>query len=484
MYEFHQHYVDGAWCDPLGRERRDVINPATEEPAGSIIFGNGDDVDRAVAAAKRAFDSYSHSSVDQRIAFLEAIVAAYQSREDELAEAVTAEMGAPLEAISRPMQVPAGLGHFAQMLDVAKNFAFDETLGNSRIVREPVGVCALITPWNWPINQIACKVAPALMAGCTVVLKPSEVAPLSAHLLAEVIDAAGLPPGVFNMIDGDGQGVGAALTAHRDVDMVSFTGSTRAGKAISRVAADTVKRVALELGGKSPNIILDDADFATAVAGGVSHMMNNAGQSCNAPSRMLVPAARMSEAETIAKQVCEGIAVGDPLDAANTMGPSTNGRQYEKVQSLIQSGIDSGAALVCGGTGRPDGVERGFFSKPTVFSGVDNAMQIAREEIFGPVLCILPYENEEQAIEIANDTDYGLASYVSSTDIDRARRVGSRLRAGNVHINGAHGGTMLPFGGYKQSGIGREWGAYGLDEFLEVKSVHGYDGEIDNKRFE
>ena len=475
MYEFHKHYVNGQWVEPFGSGRVEVQNPATEASSGSIVLGNEQDVDRAVAAAVEAFPAFSRATLAERKELLAAIVAAYDRRIDDIAQAVTAEMGAPLEAISRPMQAPVGLAHFAKMLEVMESFEFEQGMGDSRIVREPVGVCALITPWNWPVNQIACKVAPALAAGCTMVLKPSEIAPLSAHIVTEILHEAGVPAGVYNMIDGDGPGVGSALTSHHSIDMVSFTGSTRAGRAISHAAADTVKRVALELGGKSPNIILDDCDFTDAVAGGVRHMMNNAGQSCNAPSRMLVPADRLDEAAGIASEVCDDFVVGDPLDASTTMGPSTNPQQYEKVQALIQAGIDEGATLACGGVGRPDGVDKGFFNRPTVFSGVNNSMRIAREEIFGPVLCILPYTSEAEAIEIANDTDYGLASYVSSGDMDRARKVARQLRTGNVHINGAHGGHSMPFGGYKQSGIGREWGAFGLEEFLEIKSVHGFE---------
>jgi acyl-CoA reductase-like NAD-dependent aldehyde dehydrogenase len=473
MRDYRKFYIDGQWVDPVTPAECEVINPATEEPAGVISMGSAADVDAAVAAARRAFDSWSQSTKEERIALLEKICSVYQTRMEDMAKAITEEMGAPLEAVSKPLQSAAPLWHFSTALEVLKNYAFEETQGSTTIVHEPAGVCALITPWNWPANQVACKVAPALAAGCTMVLKPSEVAPFDAHVLAEVLDEAGVPPGVFNLVDGDGPGVGAPLTAHPDVDLVSFTGSTRAGQQISRAAADTIKRVALELGGKSANIILDDADFEAAITDAVQTMMRNSGQSCNAPSRLLVPAGRLEEVEAIARRVGESITVGDPMDPATQMGPVASGPHFAKVQGLIETGISEGAKVVCGGPGRPEGLDRGYFTRPTIFSGVNNQMVIAREEIFGPVLCIIPYQDEEDAIRIANDTPYGLSGYVTAGDIEEARKVARRLRTGNVHVNGAGPDPAAPFGGYKQSGVGREWGKHGFEEFLEVKAVMG-----------
>jgi aldehyde dehydrogenase (NAD+) len=385
-------------------------------------------------------------------------------------------MGAPFW-LSKAAQAATGLAHFAQAIEVLKTYPFEEARGRTMIVREPVGVCGLITPWNWPINQIACKVAPALAAGCTIVLKPTEVAPMNAILFTEILHQAGVPPGVFNLVNGDGPTVGAAIASHPGIDMVSFTGSTRAGVQVAINAAPTVKRVTQELGGKSANIILDDADFQTAVAGGVTGCFTNSGQSCNAPTRMLVPASRQAEAIAIAKAAAERMMVGDPFQEGVKLGPVVSEVQFNKIQGLIQRGIDEGAQLVTGGVGRPDGLGTGFYVKPTVFAGVNNSMTIAREEIFGPVLAILPYESEEDAIAIANDTPYGLSGYVSSGDLEHARRVASRLRTGNVHLNGAPGAFDAPFGGYKQSGNGREWGVNGFEEFLETKAVLGYQGK-------
>ena len=477
MRDYRKFYIDGQWVDPVTPAEREVINPATEEPAGFISMGSAADVDAAVGAARRAFDSWSRTTREERIALLEKIVGIYQTRMEDMATAITEEMGAPLEAVSKPMQAALPMWHFGTVLEVLKDYPFEETQGSTTIVHEPAGVCALITPWNWPANQVACKVAPALAAGCTMVLKPSEVAPFDAHVLAEVLDEAGVPPGVFNLVDGDGAGVGAPLTAHPEVDLVSFTGSTRAGKQISVAAADTIKRVALELGGKSANIILEDADFEAAISGAVQTMMLNTGQSCNAPSRLLVPADRLKEAETIARRVAESIKVGDPLDSSTQMGPLANGAHFAKVQGMIETGIGEGAKLVCGGPGRPEGLKQGYYTQPTIFSEVNNQMTIAREEIFGPVLCILPYNDEEEAIQIANDTPYGLSGYVTAGDIARARQVARRLRTGNVHVNGAGPDPAAPFGGYKQSGVGREWGRHGFEEFLEVKAVLGDNPE-------
>ncbi|MBI3226887.1 MAG: aldehyde dehydrogenase family protein [Mycolicibacterium cosmeticum] len=471
MREYLKFYIDGQWVDPVRPGTLDVDNPRTEEVSGRISNGSADDVDLAVGAARRAFASWSQSTKEDRLAVLGAILAEYQNRAGDLADAVSEEMGAPPGLAAGP-QVNLGLGHLATAIDVLTKFEFDEQRGSTLLIKEPVGVCGLITPWNWPLNQIAVKVYPALATGCTMVLKPSEVAPYSAQIFAEIIAAAGVPAGVFNMVFGDGQGVGAAISGHPDIDMVSFTGSTRAGIEIARNAAPTVKRVSQELGGKSPNIVLDDADFAKSVAAGISVMMVNSGQSCNAPSRMLVPNSRMDEAIAVAEQVGSGVAVGD-LENKKAIGPVASKAQYDKIQGLIQNGIDGGATLVVGGTGRPDGLEAGYFVKPTVFANVTNDMVIAREEIFGPVLCILGYDDLDQAVEIANDTDYGLAGYVSAADIDAARAVARRIRAGSVAINHAFDITA-PFGGYKRSGNGREWGDSGFDEYLEVKAALGY----------
>ncbi len=473
MVDHARFYIDGEWVTPNGSQKLDVINPATEEPCGSIVLGTAEDVDRAVAAAKAAFPSWSQTTREQRIAVLEKIIEIYQKRLPEMASAISEEMGAPAR-LAQGAQAPAGLGHFMTALAVLKEFEFDEPMGTTLVTREPVGVCALITPWNWPMNQATCKIAPALATGCTMVMKPSEVSPLSAMLLAEILHEAGVPKGVFNLVNGDGPTVGAAMSAHPDVDMVSFTGSTRAGREVTRNAAETIKRVSLELGGKSANIILDDADFAKSVGGGVMACMNNSGQSCNAPTRMLVPAAKMDEAAEIAKAAAARVKVGDPNGEDTVIGPVVSEAQWNKIQELIGKGIEEGANLVTGGPGRPDGLNRGYFVRPTVFSNVTNDMTIAQEEIFGPVLSILGYQDEDDAVSIANDTRYGLSGYVSSGDIDRAQRVARRLRTGMVHINGAPPDNKAPFGGYKESGNGREWGRYGFDEFLEAKSIFGY----------
>jgi aldehyde dehydrogenase (NAD+)/3-succinoylsemialdehyde-pyridine dehydrogenase len=474
MREYRRFYIDGAWIAPAAARSFEVVNPATEGVVAAISLGDRIDVDRAVTAARRAFDGWSRTSREERIALLGRIGEGFKQRLDDLAQAITEEMGAPLAAVSRPMQAPSAIGHFKVARDVLAAFEFEHAQGATRIVREPIGVVGMITPWNWPANQIACKVAPALAAGCTMVLKPSEMAPLSALVITEILHEAGVPKGVFNLVNGDGPTVGASIASHAGIDMVSFTGSTRAGVLVDKAAADTVKKVALELGGKSPNILLDDADFRKAVGHGVASMMLNTGQSCNAPSRMLVPSLRIKEVEELALAVLEKVKVGDPLDPASTMGPQASGAQWRRVQGMIDAGVKEGARLVAGGPGRPEGLRRGFYTRPTIFSGVTNNMAVAREEIFGPVLCILPYTDEEEAIRIANDTPYGLSSYVSSGDIEHARAVARRIRAGNVHINGQGLDTTAPFGGYKQSGLGREWGAFGLEEFLEVKAVMGY----------
>jgi len=473
MYEFKRFYIDGAWVSPPGRRELAVINPATEQQIGKIILGTADDVDVAVKAARTAFETYSQTSREERVALLERIIKVYQARMKDVALAISDEMGAPMK-FALHAQAGSGLGHFMSTLAALKEFEFEETLGTTQVRREPVGVCGLITPWNWPLNQIGCKVAPALAAGCTMVLKPSEVAPLSAHIFAEILHEAGVPKGVFNMIDGDGPTVGEALSRHPEIDMMSFTGSTRAGVQVAKAAADTVKRVSQELGGKSANIILDDADLNAAVKSGVLSMMSNTGQSCNAPSRMLVPKKLYEEAVTIAKTVAAKPVVGDPKKDGVTMGPVANKNQFEKIQRLLQTGIDEGATVVIGGPGRPEGIEQGYFIKPTIFANVNNNMTIAREEIFGPVLVMIPYETEEEAVRIANDTVYGLSGYVYAGDIERARKIARRLRTGMVHLNGAATDINAPFGGYKQSGNGREWGKEGLKEFLEVKAVMGY----------
>jgi aldehyde dehydrogenase (NAD+) len=473
MYDFTKFYIDGAWVQPAGRREHSVINPATEQPIGKILLGTAEDVDAAVKAARRAFASFSETSRDERIALLERIIKVMQGQLPRLARAISDEMGAPMK-LALNAQAGSGIGHFAATLAVLKDFEFEEMIGSTQIRREPVGVCGLITPWNWPINQIACKVAPALAAGCTIVLKPSEIAPLSAHVFAEILEEAGVPKGVFNLIDGDGEGVGAAISRHPDIDMVSFTGSTRAGVQVAKAAADTVKRVSQELGGKSANIILDDADLNAAVKSGVLSMMSNTGQSCNAPSRMLIPQHLYNEAVKIAQVVAQKPVVGDPQAEGVTMGPVANRTQFEKIQQLLEDGIKEGAQVVIGGPGRPTGIDKGYFIKPTVFANVSNSMKIAREEIFGPVLVMIPYTTEDEAVSIANDTPYGLSGYVYSGSIDRARKIAKRLRTGMVHLNGAATDVNAPFGGYKQSGNGREWGREGLKEFLEVKAVMGY----------
>ncbi|MGB3354239.1 MAG: aldehyde dehydrogenase family protein [Mycobacterium sp.] len=471
MREYLKFYIDGQWIDPVEPRTLDVDNPTTEQVSGQIAIGSAADVDKAVEAARKAFGSWSQTSREERLEVLGRIMAEYQKRAADLADAVSEEMGAPASLAAGP-QVNMGLGHLATAMDVLKNFQFEEQLGSTLVVKEPIGVCGLITPWNWPINQIACKVFPALATGCTMVLKPSEVAPYSAQIFTEIMDAAGVPAGVYNLVYGDGPGVGAALSSHPDIDMVSFTGSTRAGVDVAKNAAATVKRVTQELGGKSPNIVLDDGDFAKSVAAGTSVMMMNSGQSCNAPSRMLVPNARMDEAIEIARETAGAVKVGDP-DDKTAIGPVASKVQFDKIQGLIQKGIDEGATVAVGGGGRPDGLDAGYYIRPTVFANVTNNMTIAREEIFGPVLCILGYDDLDEALEIANDTEYGLAGYVSGADLDQARSVARRIRAGSVAIN--HGFDLnAPFGGYKRSGNGREWGNFGFDEYLETKAALGY----------
>jgi len=475
-YEYRKLYIDGRWVDPVDPKEFTVINPATEAPAGVISMGSAKDVDRAVAAARRAFESFAQTSREERRALLEKMLEVYKKRYQDIADAIRIEMGAPA-SLAKGSQARIGIGHISAMIELLKTFEFDERRGASRLTLEPVGVCALITPWNWPMNQVAAKVVPALAAGCTMVLKPSEFSPFSAAIWTEVLHEAGVPAGVFNLINGTGPEVGAALAAHPDVDMVSFTGSTRAGTEVARIAAETVKRVHQELGGKSPSVVLDDADFDRAVKATVRHVLENSGQSCNAPTRLLVPAARIAEAAALAKKTAEAVSVGDPASEETAVGPVVSKIQFERVQSYIAKGISEGANLVTGGEGRPPGLDKGYFVRPTVFSNVSNDMAIAREEIFGPVLAILPYRDEEEAVRIANDTPYGLQAYVWSGDLAHANRIGRRIRAGRVTINGASGDMNIPFGGFKRSGNGREWGEFGLRDFLEIKAVLGAEAQ-------
>lgn len=470
MRDYRQFYIDGRWIEPAGSVVLEVENPATEESAGRIALGSEADVEQAVAAARTAFPAWSASSLADRLERLDALGAEYERRSGDLAEAVTEEMGAPASLAARA-QVPIGLAHIRVARSVLENFAFEETRGSTLIVREPIGVCAMITPWNWPLNQIACKVAPAIATGCAMVLKPSEIAPFSGHIFAEIMDAAGFPAGVFNLVHGDGPGVGVWLSRHPEVDMVSFTGSTRAGVEVARNAAPTIKRVAQELGGKSPNIIVDGAGLSAAVRRGVSAVMMNSGQSCNAPTRMLVPHGRLDEAAQVAAQATAETTVGRP-DGNYHMGPVVSKQQYDRIQELIAVGIAEGAELVAGGLGRPEGLDVGHYVRPTVFTRVSKNMRIAREEIFGPVLTILGYSDHEEAITIANDTEYGLAAYVQAEDTMLARGIARRLRAGQVSINSASD-INAPFGGYKMSGNGREWGEFGFAEYLETKAILG-----------
>jgi aldehyde dehydrogenase (NAD+) len=474
MVQRMQFYIDGAWVDPVKPASRPVINPATELALYDIALGSEEDVNRAVAAARRAFETFSVTTRDQRVALLTRIIEVYKTRTKDLAVAISDEMGAPLVFAER-FQVGAGLGHLLSTLEILKSYNFEEPLGSAMVVREPVGVVGMITPWNWPLNQITCKVAPALAAGCTMILKPSEFTPSSALIFAEILHQAGVPKGVFNLVNGLGQAVGAAMSAHPGIDMISFTGSTRAGIDVAQRAATTVKRVTQELGGKSPNIILEDADMQKAVAGGVASVFSNSGQSCNAPTRMLVPNEKMDEVIAIAKAAAAKTKAGDPRAEDTKIGPVVSAIQWDKIQALINKGIEEGATLVAGGPGRPDGIDKGYYVRPTVFANVTKDMTIAREEIFGPVISIMGFKDEEEAVEIANDTSYGLAGYVSAGSLDRARSVARRIRAGNINLNGVPNERAAPFGGYKQSGNGREWGKFGLEEFLEVKAIAGFD---------
>ncbi|MGB3336853.1 MAG: aldehyde dehydrogenase family protein [Devosia sp.] len=466
-------YIDGAWVDPAVPSTLGVINPATEESFARISLGSAADVDRAAKAARRAFATYSDTSVEQRLGWLRGIIDGFRARLPELARTMTLEMGSPI-TFATERQATVALFHFEEAVRVLTDFAFEERMGPGIVRHEPIGVCGLITPWNWPLNQVASKVAPAISTGCTVVLKPSEMAPLSAMILAEIIHESGIPPGVFNLVNGDGPTVGEALASHPEIDMVSFTGSTNAGIRVATLAAPTVKRVAQELGGKSANIILQDADIRASVVAGVHACYTNAGQNCQSPTRMLIHVSQREAAFDAARTAVASIRLGDPLLPETTLGPLVSQGQFDKVQKLIQAGIAEGATLVAGGPGRPAEMNRGYYVHPTVFGDVTPQMTISREEIFGPVLSILNYETEDEAIEIANDTPFGLAGFVQSSDPERALKVAKRIRAGRVYLNGAPFDRSLPFGGYKQSGNGREFGLYGFREYLEVKAVLGY----------
>ncbi len=477
MAQRDKFYINGEWVAPVESGRTfPVVNPATEEVMYEIALGSAADVDRAVAAARAAWPAFAATTREERLALLERVMQVYRKRMKDIGRAISDEMGAA-QPFAERIQAGAGLGQIMTVYDALKTYPFEERLKSAMITREPIGVAGMVTPWNWPLNQIGCKVAPALAAGCAMILKPSEYTPTSALIFAEVLDEAGVPPGVFNLVNGLGPDVGVALSSHPDIDTISFTGSTRAGIDVAIRAAPTVKRVSQELGGKSPNIILADADFEKAVTGGARHCFNNVGQSCNAPTRMLVPADRMKDAARIAAAVADGLKVGDPNEAGTDLGPVVNRTQWEKIQKLIEVGVEEGATLAAGGPGRPQGLNKGFFVRPTVFADVAPDMTVSREEIFGPVLSIIPYASEDEAVRIANDTPYGLAGYVSSGDLNRARNVARQIRAGNVNINGAGNEQHAPFGGMKQSGNGREWGRFGIDEFIEVKAVSGWGFE-------
>ena len=471
-------YIDGKWIAPIVAKELEVINPADEQAFATISLGSAADVDKAVIAARNAFTTWSVSTREDRLAWLERLIAVYESRLSDMARAISSEMGAPM-TMALEEQAASGMGHLKAFQRALKNFEFERPLDahnkNVRIAYEAIGVCGLITPWNWPMNQVVLKVVPAIAAGCTVILKPSEIAPMSSMLFAEIIDASDLPAGVFNLVNGDGPTVGEAMSRHPGIDMMSFTGSTRAGIAVTKAAADTVKRVSLELGGKSPNIVFADTDVEAAVKRGVAHVFNNTGQSCNAPTRMLVERSVYDKATEVAAQTAKATKVGDPSQEGDHMGPLVSELQFNKVQGLIEQGIKEGARLIAGGTGRPEGFNRGYYVRPTVFADVNNGMTIAREEIFGPVLTMIPFDTEEEAVEIANDTPYGLAAYVQSGNVERIKRVSKQLRAGMVRINGASHAADAPFGGYKQSGIGREGGHWGLEDFLEVKAISGWE---------
>ncbi|MEM9061127.1 MAG: aldehyde dehydrogenase family protein [Pseudomonadota bacterium] len=472
MENYKKFYIDGAWVDPVDGTDFDVIHPGNEEVVATIALGTKADVDKAVSAAQRAFKSWQFSTVEERVALLERMIAAYSARAEEFVRMMPHEMGTTI-SFSREVHMPVGIGHMEAAIEALKAHKFERPSlrGGSTLVDEPVGIVGMITPWNWPVNQIIIKVAPALAAGCTIVLKPSEYSPLTSIMLAEVIDEAGCPPGVFNMINGDGPGVGEAISAHPDIDMVSFTGSTRAGKAVTKAAADTIKRVTTELGGKSPNLLFADADLGAAAKISVDACFINNGQSCDAASRLLVERSVYDEVVDLVTNVVQNTEVDDPMKEGDHVGPVVNRRQFDHIQSLIQAGIDDGARLAAGGPGRPQGFNKGYYIRPTLFADVNNDMTIARQEVFGPVLAILPFDTEDEAVEIANDTPYGLAAYIQSTDTDRINRVSRKLRAGVVNVNGNAGDYDVPFGGYKESGNGREAGPMGFHEYLETKAI-------------
>lgn len=473
MKDRRKFYIDGKWVNPSTSRDHQVVDPAREEVIGVISLGAAADVDKAVSAARRAFESFSNASSEERLKLLETILAVYESKLEAMAKTISLEMGAPI-TLSKAAQAPVGVRHLTSAIHALSHFEFEVSQGSTLMRKEPIGVCGLITPWNWPMNQIVCKVAPALAAGCTVVLKPSEFAPLSAHLFAEIIDEAGVPAGVFNLVDGDGAGVGSAMSSHPEIDMVSFTGSARAGVSVAVAAAPTIKRVTQELGGKSAYIVLDDADFENAVKACAVACFRNTGQSCNAPTRLLIEHSKMAEAAAAAKQVAESVVIGDPLAEATTMGPLANKAQFEKVQRMVREALAEGARLIFGGAGRPEGLTKGYFVRPTVFADVRPNMACARDEIFGPVLSIIGYKDQEDAIRLANDSPYGLSGFVSSRNLERAQQVAKRIRSGNVHVNDARLDFDACFGGFKQSGNGREWGEAGIEEFLELKAIFGY----------
>jgi len=464
-------YIDGAWVEPRKLHEYEVLNPATEGAIATISLGSPDDIDLAVKAARQAFQSFSRTSKQDRIDLLQRILAVYKTRYDEMADVISLELGAPI-SMSKNSQAAVGVGHLEGFLKAIDGLTLRQEAANGdTLIREPIGVCGLITPWNWPVNQVALKVLPAIAVGCTVVLKPSELTPLSAMLYAEILHEAGVPKGVFNLVNGDGPVTGAALSRHPDVDMMSFTGSTRAGIAVTKDAAETVKKVTLELGGKSPNILFADADVEKAVKRGVFGCFYNSGQSCNAPTRMLVERPIYQKVLEVAKATGESQKPGDPAVAGRHIGPVVSALQFDRIQTLIYAGIEEGATLLVGGPGKPDGFETGYYVRPTIFCDVSNDMRIAREEVFGPVLTIIPFADEDEAVRIANDTPYGLAAYIETGDSDRAERVAAELRAGQVYINGTECGYGSPFGGYKSSGLGREGGLFGLEDFLEIKAV-------------
>ncbi len=472
MKNSNKFFINGEWVKPNSDSTKEVINPSNEQVICEISIGNKIDLDNAVKAAKLAFNEYSNFSKEDKLMILERIILSYKKRMIDLSQAVTLEMGAP-KSLSEKAQVPSGLGHFIQTKKVLESFNFEREINFSIVRKEAIGVCGLITPWNWPLNQMACKIAPALAAGCTMILKPSEEAPLSAIILAEIMEDADLPKGVFNLVNGTGPELGNLISKHSDIDMVSFTGSTKAGISVATNSAETIKRVTQELGGKSANIILEDADFSKSVAKGIFHCMNNSGQSCNAPTRMLIPEGKMEDAIRISKETVEKLNIGDPKDENTNVGPVVNKDQFVKILDYINKGIEEGATLITGGKKFPDNLDKGFFIKPTIFANVTTDMVISREEIFGPVLSIIAYKTEEEAINIANDSSYGLSGYISSNNIDKAKKMASKIRTGMIHFNYAPVDQALPFGGYKMSGNGREWGEYGIEDFLETKAIIG-----------